>query len=232
MTAHQFLSEHGYLVSAILGLPGVMTCLWLAGVHRSSVFAAGLIETLHVAPLIWFDGVYWTPRRLGGWALGIEDVLVCFSLGVGVWFVAMYPVRSRLVTDLRLLPVVTRLIRVAVPTTALAALVWGVGAGVMETLLITMAATGIVLAALWPERLMLSASVVLFYPPYYVVVLLIAAQVSEGFTGIWNGAQLSGLRLLGLPLEEYAFVYAFSAVYPLIIGYAFNARDGATRQVD
>lgn len=189
-----------------------------AGRLRASVVAAGAIELLHSFPLFWFNGVYWTPGRLGGLAWGIEDILVCFSLGAGVWFFAIFPLRSRLVVRFEPRPVAIRLMAIALPSTGLAILVWSLGAGVMETLLIVMAATGMVLAARRPQFLYLSAAAVGIYPVYYLMILYGTLFLVPDFFSIWDGSELWGIDVFGLPLEEVAFVVVFSAVYPLIIG--------------
>lgn len=218
-----FLSGHGYLVSNLFGLPGVVLFIVFAGRHRASVIAAGAIESLHSFPLVWFNGTYWTPPRLGGLSWGIEDILVCFSLGVGVWFFAILPARTHLTVRFELRRFAIRLTAIAVPSAGLALFVWSLGTGVMDTLLIVMAGTGAVLAYVKPSLLRLSTAAVCFYPPYYMAVLFCTSAVLPDFFSIWNGPELWGVDIFGLPVEEFVFVVVFAAVYPLIVGTAFEA---------
>lgn len=216
-------AEHGYLLSNLLGVPGLVLFFWLAGRFRRSLLLAGMIELLHVPPLIWFQNVYWSPNRLGGLALGIEDILVSFAIGVGAWFCAIWPWRARLRLQIEAGVVVRRLLIVALPSTLFAIGVWLLGSGVMPVLLYTMAAT--LLALGWHDRrhLRLSATAVLLYTPYYTAILWLTEALFPGFFTIWDGPQLWGVDLWGLPLEELAFVVAYSAVWPMILGFAFRA---------
>jgi len=88
----------------------------------------------------------------------------------------------------------------------------------MATLLWTMLTTALVLAALRPGLLRLSASALLLYPPYYLAVLTVTAAISPGFVSIWGGDSLWGPRLLGFPLEETVFVCLFAVTFPLVAG--------------
>ncbi|MCP4383166.1 MAG: hypothetical protein GY798_17400 [Hyphomicrobiales bacterium] len=220
----EFFNDHGYLLSTLVGIPGVLIALAVAGQYRLSVLIAGLIETLHAPPLVWFDGVYWSPQRIGDLAVGVEDVLVCFSLGAGAWFASILPFRSRLIIVGRWRDSIARLIAVSAGGALLGLLVWLAGAGVMAVLLIVMFVMTVVLGGLRPHLLQLSLAAVILYPVYYAGVLWITAGLVPGFFGIWDGPELWGPRLLGLPVEELAFVAMFSISYPLIIGTVLDVR--------
>jgi hypothetical protein len=218
-----YLSSHGYLASNLLGLPAVIAFIILAGRLRWSVVAAGAIELAHSPPLVWFNGVYWNPERLGGTSWGVEDVLVSFSLGAGVWFAAMWPFRSTVIFNGSFPTMAGRFAAIAAPTTMLAWVVWRLGAGVMETLLIVMAVTIAVLGSLFPRRLRFVFAAVRYYPIYYLGVLFLTEWLYPGFFAIWDGSELWDVRLFGLPAEEILFVLFFCACYPLIVATVFGA---------
>ena len=94
----------------------------------------------------------------------------------------------------------------------------------MEVIIGVMGCAFVTLAVLRPDLLPLSMAAVLLYVPYYVAFLLFCGAVLPGFFEIWNGPDLWGWRLFGLPVDEAAFVLAFAACYPLIIGVALAAR--------
>lgn len=218
------LAGHPYLLSALLGVPGVLVAIAMAGRHRGSVLLAGLIETLHAPPLIWFDGSYWTPQRLGGLPVGVEDVIVSFSLGAGVWFAAILPFRRRLDLTGTWERSLVRLVAIGVGGALLALPIWLAGAGVMTVLLVVMLVVALVLGAARPGLLPLSLAALVLYPAYYVAILFLAAALDPSFFAIWDGPELWGPRLFGLPIEEIAFVAMFSITYPLIVGFALDAR--------
>ncbi|MCP3056972.1 lycopene cyclase domain-containing protein [Aurantimonas marianensis] len=226
MATADLIADHGYLVAALIGLPGAALAIVLAGRLRWSIVVAGLVGMVLAPPVILFDATYWTPTRIGGGMWGSEDILVSFSLGAGVWFAAIVPWRGRLLLSAAWGPALRRLAAIATLTTLTAIVVHTVGASNTGTLVIVMAATAVVLGAWRPVRLRYAAAALLLYPPYYVLVLFAAAALVPGFFSIWNGPELSGVRIAGLPIEEIVFVAAFSVSFPLIMATVLDADCG------
>lgn len=218
------LGTHTYLLSNLLGLPAIAVAFLFSGPHRTSGLLAGALEVLHSPPLIFFNGVYWSPERVGGLTWGLEDVLVCFSLGAGVWFAALAGCRRPFSYQLRYSEFALRAARIAVPTIALSFVVWSMGAGLMETLLLVMIAACAGLLAIRPALARFAVCAALLYPPYYLAILYGTGWLAPDFFLIWNGTQLWNITVAGLPLEEIAFVIVFSFCYPLIIGYSLDVR--------
>ncbi|MDJ0823639.1 MAG: hypothetical protein QNJ09_17750 [Paracoccaceae bacterium] len=212
------------LISVLIGLGPVLLAIALARRHRSSVLLAGTIETLHSPPMIYFNDGYWTPDRLGGGTWGIEDVLLCFSLGAGVWFAAIFAYRQQLATSIVWRTIVARLLAIALPTTALAFVFHWLGLTEMEVIVSVMLVTTVALGLLRPDLVRLSISAVLLYVPYYTAFLLVCGALLPGFFGIWSGSDLWGATFFGLPVDEIAFILAFAACYPLIVGIVLDAR--------
>jgi hypothetical protein len=212
-----------FLAVNLLGLAVVLLALAIAGRHRVPMLAAGAIEMLHALPAPLFDGVYWSPRRAFGLWVGIEDLLLCFTLGAGVWFAAVALLGDRLsyagewrgalrrLVLVTLLPLPVVLIRLA-------------GASVMETLLLATLGTGAVLASQRPDLLALSGRAVPLYAAYYIAFLYLCAWLVPGFFALWDGPELWGPRLAGLPLDEVAFILAFAACFPLVAGWVMGVR--------
>ena len=44
------------------------------------------------------------------------------------------------------------------------------------------------------------------------------------FMGMWNGSELLGVSLLGVPIEEYLWVISLTAGYSITMAYVFNIR--------
>jgi hypothetical protein len=213
------MENYGYLLAALVGLPAVLAVLLVFRRRRKDIVLAGVLESVHAPPLVLFQGVYWSPQRVGGLALGAEDFILCFSLGCGAWAAAALPQGARLRTNFVPRTFVRRALIVAVPTTALGFAIWLAGAGVITCLITIMIVTAAMLLSLRPSLWRLSAWSMAIYPPYYCAVLYAAAWLGTDFFAIWDGPQLSGVRLWGLPVEEIAFVYSFALCYPVLFGW-------------
>jgi len=211
---------HTYLLANLLGLPAVLAAFVFLRDQRRLLLLAGMVEVAHSAPLVFFQGRYWAPERLFGVAWGLEDILVCFSLGCLVWAAAYVPLRRRLTINLAVPIFVRRIFAVAALTIPAAAIVWLLGVGVMGTLIVVMILTAAALLVMRPGLWRLSLSAVLLYPPYYVLVLFVGSWIGTDFFSIWDGPELWGPVLFGLPVDEIVFVYVFSLCYPLIFGFA------------
>ncbi|MCB1498781.1 MAG: hypothetical protein KDK07_03160 [Bauldia sp.] len=213
-----------YLIATLLIGLVIPVALFFPSRHRITIMLAGAIELLHSPPVIVFNDVYWNPPRMGGGSWGLEDLILSFGLGAGVWAAAIAPLHSRLRYSFAPRRVIIRLLCVGLPPVALALGVREAGVSVMTNLLIVMLATGAVLALLQPRLLRLSAAGVLIYPPYYLAVLFLCGWLIDGFFAIWSGPELWGIRIVGFPIEEIIFVYLFSFCYPLIIGTVLSAQ--------
>jgi len=51
------------------------------------------------------------------------------------------------------------------------------------------------------------------YTAYYLLFLWTASWYIPGFFSIWNGYVLSGIRLLGMPVEEVLWIVTFSGMW-------------------
>lgn len=218
------LAQHPYLAVNLVGTAVALLAVALAGRHRGTVLLAGAIETLHAPLTPLFDGVYWSPQRLGGLAMGIEDVLVCFSLGAGAWFCAVLPWQHRLEVTLAWAPALRRLLWIALLPALPAAVLFAAGATVMESLMLATVVTAAALLARRPALWRLPAAALALYVPYYSAFLIASAALVPGFAAMWDGPELWGPRLLGVPVDELAWVASFALCFPLVIGTVLDAR--------
>lgn len=219
-----FFDHHPYLLAALLGLTPVVLAIALLPRLRGTIVLAGFVETLHSPFVVHFEDVYWRPHRLGGGSWGLEDVLVSFELGAGVWAAAAALAGRRL--NIRIAPwqLIRRLVAVALLGAAAALAVSMLGARVMDTLIVVMAMAALTLAWLQPGLWRLSVLALAVYPAYYCLVLWLAISLAPGLEQVWSGPELRGPRIAGLPLEEIAFAAVFSTCYPLVMAWILDAR--------
>ncbi|MGE3807952.1 MAG: hypothetical protein AB7K24_25080, partial [Gemmataceae bacterium] len=90
-----------YLFANLGGLALVLVIVSAARLQRRAILASGLLA-MTLAPWIWgYEHVYWTPRRILPWAVGIEDFLCAFVVGALSWAIAAIPVRKSIQLELR-----------------------------------------------------------------------------------------------------------------------------------
>ena len=219
-----FLAVHSYLSSNLLGVAVLLLAMLAAGHHRKAVLAAGSIQSLHAPFAFLFDNVYWSPQRLGRLTIGIEDMLLSLSLGAGVWFAAVILWRDHIVYRATLREALLRVGVIAIVPILPVVALRTAGLSMMETNIVTMVGMAAGLALLRPDLLRLAAAALLIYTPYYVLFLYLCGWLFPEFFAIWNGPELWGARLLGLPLDEVAFILAYNLCFPLVVGTTLDAR--------
>ncbi len=221
-----FLTEHAYLWVVLTGLPMVAVGLSLAGPHRRPALWAGLVMVA-LLPASLLHGDYWHPPRIGGWALGIEDILCAFSLGAGAYLAAaawlprpQRPVTARLFTR--------RLLVFLAPYAVLTLAFHALGSGSVEAAIGAQAAM-IVTGLAWNRTLrrpMLLATAA--YVPYYLLILLAGHWATGDFLACWDGRSLWPGRLGPMPVQEITWVVCFVPAWTAACGYALAGRGPAT----
>lgn len=217
------INTYPYLFAVLLGLPALLAGYVFAHHHRRMMALCGLFTVLFF-PLAAIHQVdYWNPQRLGGWILGIEDVICCFSLGSLVWLAAVFPLRSNLSLDLqgpRFLKRTGGIIGVNIPIFLLLRLT-DTGAVTRSIIVQFLVAFEVLLLrrALWP--LALWAAII--YTPYYCLVLFSASWIFSDFFTIWNGYSLWGPRIFQMPIDEIVWVISYAVSFPLIVAFAAEA---------
>jgi len=219
-----FFQIYPYLGADLLGVPAVAVGYALAAGQRRMMAISGLL----MVPSSWLavihEGEYWSPNRLGGWVVGVEDVICCFSLGSLVWLAAVWPFRQRLHLDLRAGRFCRRCLTVFVLGGVVLLVLWMAGLGAMTSAVTIQVFLIVLLLAMRSELWPISLCAAVGYAPYYLAILYIASQLFPGFTSMWGGYKLWGPRILGLPVDEAVWVATFAASWSLIIAYASDAR--------
>lgn len=218
----QFVLEYPYLFVVLLGLPAVILGYVLVPFQRRMMLVSGLTLTAFAPFLVLFEGSYWSPRRIVDVIPAPEDLVMNFSIGSLVWLCAAVAAGRSIQIDFRW-PMF--LVRTAVLTTVSLASMFAfsfAGLGIMMAHIVTGFLMLIPLVLIAPGLRAMIIGPLLFYPPYYYFVLYLAGSVSDNFFQIWNGPELIGMRLFGLPVEELIWPFSFAS-YPLGIAYAANA---------
>jgi hypothetical protein len=221
-----------YLFSGLISLGLVCLILVAARTQRVMAIACGLYLAL-LSPLsLLHEVTYWNPTRLLGGGWGIEDVLFCFESGVLAWLGAAWPWASRLETR----PVAGTIGRRWLACTAIAAALLAAailaGMPAMPAFILVQTAFIAGLLVVRPEYWRLVVTGLTIFPLYYFAYLLLLIGGIPEFIQRWDGADLVGLRVFGLPLEEYLWVLSFTTSFPMAMAYLVDARfvSAAVRQ--
>lgn len=217
------MTELAYLWASLIGTAVLLAVAApFPGTRRIALFSGLLSAPTGIfAPTF---AAYWSPVRLGGGALGIEDFLFCFGSGFNLWLlVAPLPVLRgvRAIWDRR--RIMHRLWPFVVIGSGVYLMLWVAGANPMTGLIAGLAAAGgwalLRDGRLW--RIALPGAVL--YPLLYAVVLQTVFAVWPEIMSVWTGSHFwERPLLLGIPLGELAWAMAAGAFWPPIVAHVLS----------
>lgn len=173
------------------------------------------------------EGCYWSPKRVGGGAFGVEDLLTGFAVGVFAWLLAAVPglVSSRTL-HWRRRPAVWRLVGCWTGGVLGFFVLWRVGAPPMPLYIACLGAgaLGMVLCrpVLWPMAVSGALGLALLW---FVVVTICFLIWPDSVSG-WNETSALGRLYVGVPLGELVWAAAFGGAWPMFTVFVLDARLG------
>ena len=217
--------EYKYLFANLFGLLPLGVALVLARRLRSSAILCGAILCLYSPPVAWlYERVYWAPGRIVGNRWGVEDVMFCFHAGAMSWLCALAPWGD----EIKICPVATVALRRLLLITLFAVIVLigllASGFTVILAFLLTQTLSTTILIIMRPSYVRLIVSAAPLFTAYYFLLLGLWRLLMPGFMDMWNGTQLTGAQLLGVPVEEYLWVLSFCTGFPITMAAALDLR--------
>ena len=215
--------QYPFLVANLLALPFLALAFLVAGRQRFAMIVSGLLFTPWgtFSPLL---DDYWSPARLGGYPVGVEDFVISFQTGASIWFWASLPQRRRLGVELRLRPLLVRAFCLAAGfLLGVAALTLAGISAITQVIIIPAAIVGVLLwlrPRLW--RLALSASV--GYSVSYAILLSALYALLPNLAGEWRAGQPWTIPVLSLPLGEIAWALVGAPAHALCFAFVAQAR--------
>jgi hypothetical protein len=218
------LQTYPYFFGTIIGLFAFAVTFAFDREGRFNMIVGGLLHLPLFPFALIYNREYWSPVRLGGGLLGIEDALFAFLVGAAAWLFGTWRFRSRLELTYRWPLFLVRYGGMVLFTTSLIIFFWSSGLGIMTASVIA----GVISVAtilglkrdLWPIALSGAAGFTLLYCGTFLLIL----RICPSFACQWNGQNLWGTLVLGLPLDEVAWSCSFGALWPSILAYAFKGR--------
>jgi hypothetical protein len=222
-----FFSAYPYLWASLLDL-FVFTALGKLLLSKRQwriMFATGLAGTAAFAFLILLETEYWTPRRLGGWVLGVEDLICSFFVAAMAWFSVAVFFGDRITFATPIRKFWLRYWGLAIASVSCFLVIFFVlGITGMSALILSTALIAFYLLArkfsLWPLALV----GLLSFPVIYLGMTRFEFWLWPDFIDQWSKSFPWGKRVLGLPLGEITWSIVFGVYWPLFTAYIFDAQ--------
>ena len=215
------LSEYPYLVGSLVLLTLSVMGLICRPKQRKTILASGLLSLPGCLTTFLFVPAYWNPVRLFNASLGIEDILFSFSTGMIAWTIGSLLIRKPLVPTMGMRMLV-RYAKVVAMGAALVALMQMTTISIMTQALIGIVCIGVFL--LWNRFWVLPAALwtglvfALLYTGFMAVMLLPFPDLLSQ----WTHAELYGIYVIGIPLEEILWSLVYGACWVITIAYLFD----------
>ena len=230
----QFFSTYFYFTYSLVLLALFGPALYAFPSQRRLMLWGGVVALPTSLYQILFVPEYWEPVQVFRFLAGPEDLMFLFSTGGLSWLIvpAVYP-KERLRSPVFGGRMVKRWVTLKAFFLAVWISIWLAGSQVMGAGLWAAAALLAVLLYLRRDFWKLAAYGSVAFGAAYTVFASAAFALHPGFARQWNPEALSGLLLIGVPIEEIAWGLAFGAVWPLFLVYLFDIElESASRPVD
>src|ERR1017187_10110648 len=220
------LRAYPYFFANVLWLGGLLLALrWLPSAsHRRLVIRLGLvlIPSCLFSPFLFRD--YWDQVRIGGWAMGVEDVICSFNVGAtgSLPFVFLY--RHNLIFADQRQPALKRFLMWVLLGHCAFCLLWTTSGSSIGSLILTQSLAAIPLlflrADLWRISLVNGAA----FPLLYCALIKAFFFIWPSFVSCWRSTPPWVRLLCGVPLGEIVYAISLGLVWPLFAGFVFGFR--------
>jgi hypothetical protein len=200
-----------------------LSLLWvLLPNQRQFMILSGLLSMPYGAASIVFVPEYWKPVLIIKSQTGLEDILFSLINGFLVWAIATVGMARSYLQNLQphfLLPRYWFCTGIGI---GLSALIWFSGHPIMSAALVSMAGLGLFI--LWRRKDLWKVALTgaLGFSLLYLLALKGVLLLNPDFLNQWNHANLSGICLGGIPMEEIIWALGYGGVWPLFMLYIFE----------
>jgi len=220
------ISRYPYLFSSIF----LLIILILAGKiflnprRIRLVFLEGLASMPCFLFLLFFEGEYWNPARVGGGMVGIEDALISFAVGGWAWLVLLLSKRQKIIFDDPSREIHERFGLLAVISVALFLLFVLVGFQKMTSLILSNAIVGLFLFFRHGELRRLAIQGIWKFALFYFVSVKLIYFIWPDFVHQWNLSTFWGTTVLGIHLGECSWALVYGFFWPMFFGCLLNVK--------
>jgi len=173
---------------------------------------------------------YWSPKRVGGWILGPEDLLISFAVALMAWFIVALLLRGK-ISFASTTPGFFRRYNTAAGLSVGFFLVFHFsGLEPMASLILTCGVMAILLQIIRRDLWPLALCGFLGFPLLYLLVVRLDFWLCPDFILQWNRDSVWGVTFLGFPLGEITWSVVFGAYWPLFFSYTFMVEVAPSRK--
>jgi hypothetical protein len=219
-----FLIDYSYILCSVAYIVPVLVLgrFTLPREQFRLIHYAGLANAPAGLFLYFLEGNYWTPGRIGGLRLGIEDFLISYAVGAMAWYLVALVWRRRLRLQLHWPAVLRRYLMAAIGCDlTYLVLVWD-GVDPMTGLFLTCGPVAVALWWLRRENWPLALTGMIPFPLVWLLVVALTVSLFPEYLFKWNLAGQWGRPVLGVPAGEIVWAFVFGVFWPLFVGVIFD----------
>lgn len=218
------MAEYIYLYGSLVLLGSWTICLVVFPLQRKLATISSFPSMPLACASVLFVPEYWQPIRLLDGMTGIEDLIFSFATGGLAWVASMWLLPRRIIVNLIWHRHLTRYLYTVGIGVVLWLTLWLLGFSVMTAALVDCLAFTLLNLALRPELIPLAIRGALGFAAPYMAFAILGGTLFPGFYEQWNHANLWGVYLLSVPLEEGAWALAFGALWPVFLSCVLEMR--------
>lgn len=219
-------TPYPYLWASLFAVIVALILITLQRNFRIPILLSGMTCVSNAWCVFTLEDVYWSPMRLGGQAIGIEDFLMGFSAGVITMSIAisLNQLNGTVLTwQKKTIPL--RISMGVLLGISLFLGLWWLGIPAMALYLSVMLFS-ILIFLLWrPSLWPLALTGGLGFPLIWMLLAMVSFWAWPDFIHQWNATTLWGGNLiLGVPIGELFWAILFGASCPLFIAFVIDVR--------
>ena len=225
-TVLDILRSYPYFFTTIGGILAILlvTGIALGRDQRRTVVMSGVLLMPAFPAAAVFDYDYWSPARIGGRILGIEDLLFTFLAGAGAWLLATWPFRTRIITDLRLKPMLRRYATSMLIGLLIFFLLFSTNLDSMSSTLAIYGIWLVVLLFIKREFWQVALCGALTFGTVYPLLLKLVFFCWPHYLSQFSGHGIWSRKVAGLVVGEIFWGVGFGASWPLFLTFIYNAQ--------
>jgi hypothetical protein len=221
----QFITHHIYLTLSLVLLLTATIGYGLLVDQRRAMMISALMSSPWAFASIVFVPDYWKPVRIACLLTGPEDIIFSFSNGMIAWAIAVLPLRGKIAIRMNLGLMLKRAFLLSLLSFVITMSFWLFGLKIMIAVVISLSIT-IALLFFWLCRdfRILSLWGAIGFTLIYGILTCLGIMLFPHFLKQWNLANLSGVLIFNVPIEEFIWAFLFGAYWPIFMAYILDAK--------
>lgn len=218
-------TAYPYLWASLVAAGVALALIALVPKHRYPMLVSGAIS----GSIAWcgftLEDVYWSPSRVGGGAVGIEDFLMAAAVGSISWCLAALPSYLPFHNlSWRREVLAGRLIGGLTVGVAVYLGFWLTGFPAMTLYLGIMSTVAAGILVWRPSLFPFAISGALGFSLFWIIMVTICFALWPDSVLVWNHASVWGQPIFDVPLGELAWAAAFGFSCPLFAAFVLDAQ--------